>query len=451
MVVPSSADADYEAQWWGQAPQEQIFILVPADQYQCGYMPWAQQNWPMTSPGAWTMDSMVAPCQPQMQMPQMSPQAQPKVEPSQAAPAALAPAAPVPPHVAPAPAGPAAVQPMALNGTKTNWSDEPIGGEADLLDAPKVDDSSAHQAIKDTQETQELRRPTSSAARRLRRKRASERQRQAEADPNPYPEELDMDQLRKRLETDPNGVAGQMRGHVYDLARDPSHCRLLQEVLERCSSREGQRLAEELQGRVWELSTCPNGNFVVQKVISHLSVSASEFIAHELQGWAVHAAKNRQACRILCRLLEFRGSGATWDLIDELLKDVGSLCQHSFAHHVIQSVLEHGKAEHKELIADALLLDGFRFATHKHSSYLIEKVLCYCSERDQEKLVRSLGTLPKLLELAKTPYGSFVARALLRDDRVNYEGAMRLFKQHQKELEESKHGFRFLSDLGLVV
>lgn len=30
--------------------------------------------------------------------------------------------------------------------------------------------------------------------------------------------------------------------------------------------------------------------------------------------------------------------------------------------------------------------------------------------------------------LAKTPYGSFVARALLRDERVNYEGAMRLFK-----------------------
>lgn len=446
MVVPSSAD-EYEAQWWGQAPQEQIFILVPADQYQCGYMPWAQQNWPMTSPGAWPMDSMVAPCQPQMQMPQMSPQV-PKVEPSQAAPAP-APAAPLPPHVAPAPAVPVpAVQPMAVNGTKTSWSDEPIGGEADLEAQENMDDSAA-QVIKDT-ETSE-RRPTSSAARRLRRKRASERQRQAEADPNPYPEELDMDQLRKRLETDPNGVAGQMRGHVYDLARDPSHCRLLQEVLERCSSREGQRLAEELQGRVWELSTCPHGNFVVQKVISHLSCSASEFIARELQGWAVPAAKNRQACRILCRLLEFRGSGATWDLIDELLKDVGSLCQHSFAHHVIQSVLEHGKAEHKERIADALLLDGFRFATHKHSSYLIEKVLCYCSERDQEKLIRSLGTMPKLLELAKTPYGSFVARALLRDERVNYEGAMRLFKQHQKELEESKHGLRFLLELKLVV
>ena len=35
-----------------------------------------------------------------------------------------------------------------------------------------------------------------------------------QVDPTLYPEELDMDQLRTRLETDPNGVAGQMRGHV---------------------------------------------------------------------------------------------------------------------------------------------------------------------------------------------------------------------------------------------
>ena len=38
---------------------------------------------------------------------------------------------------------------------------------------------------------------------------------------------------------------------------------------------------------------------------------------------------------------------------------------------------------------------------------------------------RSAGCIPRL---GKTPYGSFVARALLRDDRVNREGAMRLFK-----------------------
>ena len=42
---------------------------------------------------------------------------------------------------------------------------------------------------------------------------------------------------------------------------------------------------------------------------------------------------------------EFRGAGGpTWYLIEELLGEVGALCFHSYAHHVIQSVLEHGEA-----------------------------------------------------------------------------------------------------------
>ena len=152
----------------------------------------------------------------------------------------------------------------------------------------------------------------------------------------------------------------------------------------------------------------------VQKMVSHLSAAASDLVAQELRHFAVRAAKNRQACRILCRLMvrdpgffggeslgeslgkmvifpffggiffgwfvvgwfsppkakqwekgffggpgphfcaslfaqkkwqEFRGAGGpTWYLIEELLGEVGALCFHSYAHHVIQSVLEHGEA-----------------------------------------------------------------------------------------------------------
>eukprot|EP00438_Fugacium_kawagutii_P022905 Skav224167 [mRNA] locus=scaffold2007:306188:307354:+ [translate_table: standard] len=290
-------------------------------------------------------------------------------------------------------------------------------------------------------------RPSSSAARRLRRKRALERQRQA-ADP----QELDMKKLRSMLDCgEVTGVAKQMRGHVYMLARHPVQCRMLQEVLEACSSQQAQELVQELKGYVWELATCPHGNFTIQKVISHLSPAASDFVAWELRGYAVQAAKHTQACRILCRLLEFRGSGsgATWYLIEELMEVVDKMCTHKLAHHVIESVLEHGEAEHRQRIADVLLSDGLRFATDKQCSYLIEKMLCYCSVVDQEKLIDTLGTPEMLLELATTKYGSFVARALLRDDRVDYEGAMWIFKQHQRELEQSKYGLRFLSDLGL--
>lgn len=66
---------------------------------------------------------------------------------------------------------------------------------------------------------------------------------------------------------------------VYVLARDPVACRILQEVIERSSSREAVEVVNELQGHVWELAMCPHGNYVVQKVVSHLSVSSSHFAA----------------------------------------------------------------------------------------------------------------------------------------------------------------------------
>ena len=38
-------------------------------------------------------------------------------------------------------------------------------------------------------------------------------------------------------------------------------------------------------------------------MVSHLSAAASDLVAQELRHFAVRAAKNRQACRILCRLM----------------------------------------------------------------------------------------------------------------------------------------------------
>lgn len=39
-----------------------------------------------------------------------------------------------------------------------------------------------------------------------------------------------------------------------------------------------------------------------------------------------------------------------------------------------------------------LLSDLWRYATHKNSSYLIEKALCYCGLEDQNLLIAQLGT-----------------------------------------------------------
>lgn len=394
-----------------QAPQEQMIILVPAGQHQsvntCTPLsPYAMAWYPADQREHQAQQTQQGPWQPSCAAPM---QAVPQC-----------PTAPVP-----------QLEPRM------------VCQDQELPTERHADSGSEAEAVHLREAAHRL---TSSAARRLRRKRAAERQKEVEVEDAPG----NLEEIKWMLEANrPEAAARKLRGHVYTFAHDAVACRVVQEAIERTGSRTAVELAQELKGHILDLAVCPHGNYVVQKVVSHLSVAASHFVLEELRGHAARTAKHRFACRILCRLLEFCGS-ASAELVEELLQDAESLCCHSFAHHVIQSVLEHGEGRHKERVAKALLSDPFRFSTHKHSSYLIEKALCYCSEDDQQKFLDVLGSPQMILELANTQYGCYVARALLQDDRLNSEKAIRLLKRNRAELEQTKHGYRFLSEMGLT-
>ncbi|CAK9105045.1 Pumilio homolog 6 [Durusdinium trenchii] len=256
-----------------------------------------------------------------------------------------------------------------------------------------------------------------------------------------------IDELREGLRGDQAQGMQRLRGQVWHLSRDAAGCRIVQEALE-VGGREAVDLARELEGHVLEAVMCPHANYVVQKVVSHLFVAASSFVVRELQGNAERVAKNGFACRIFCRLLEFSGTDATSRLVDELLEGE-NLCTHGFAHHVIQSILEYGEEHHKNLIAKMLMSELWTHATHKSSSYLIETALCYCSEEDQDVLVAELGHPEALLRLAMNPFGSFVARSLLQNPKVDAQVALGYLQDHRASVEATAHGLRFLVDVGL--
>ena len=298
----------------------------------------------------------------------------------------------------------------------------------------------------DNSDDEKPRRFTASTARRLRRKRAAERTKIANAEGAP---QLSLEELRAKLREEPAVALQSVKGNVWAWSRNEIGCRLVQEALE-LGTREAAELAAELEGHVLEAVTCPYANYVVQKVVLHLSTATSSFVARELCGSAVRVAKHRFACRILCRLVELTKSSAALALVDELLADFSDLCTHNFAHHVMESILENGEEHHKKHIAEVLQTDPWKYATHKNSSYLVEKALCYCSQSEQESLIAKLGHPQTILDLAMTQFGCYVARALLRHRCVNAETAMSLIAEHQRDLESTPHGQRFLVDVGLI-
>ena len=85
----------------------------------------------------------------------------------------------------------------------------------------------------------------------------------------------------------------------------------------------------------------------------------------------------KQESEILAGQLRFCStSSVLGELVDELLMEVAELCCQPYAHHVIQSILEHGQERHKHIVALTLIADVVRLAQHKSLAQQGDGVLC---------------------------------------------------------------------------
>merc|ERR1712048_146181 len=133
------------------------------------------------------------------------------------------------------------------------------------------------------------------------------------------------------------------------------------------------------------------------------------------------------------------------DLIDEILKDAGELCRHSFAHHIMECVLEHGLPDQKHRIAFAIYEDLMQNATDPHATYVIESALKHCHATDSNTLVAALVCDQEtLLCLAEHQSGLYVVKALIRHTQqaTMIRG---LLQQASTRIRASPHGRQLLT------
>jgi len=183
----------------------------------------------------------------------------------------------------------------------------------------------------------------------------------------------------------------------------------------------------ELRGNVKRAIRCPHANYVVQKFVELLPARDSTFIAQELLGAGAQATRHPFGCRVICRFLEHSGSlsgtgeeqGTISQLLAEILLQASDLCRHAYGHHVMEHFLEHGHAEHKRTIVNALLQDFQRNVAHRQASYVIEKALEFAAPEDVQRLESALLALgpagaATLVQLAENQFGCHIVMTLIR-------------------------------------
>eukprot|EP00929_Paragymnodinium_shiwhaense_P008488 TRINITY_DN112447_c0_g1_i1.p1 TRINITY_DN112447_c0_g1~~TRINITY_DN112447_c0_g1_i1.p1 ORF type:complete len:548 (+),score=89.92 TRINITY_DN112447_c0_g1_i1:108-1751(+) len=249
----------------------------------------------------------------------------------------------------------------------------------------------------------------------------------------------------------------QLRGSVCVLAFDAAGCRVVQKALEVLGMADCEAIVMELHGHVVEAMRSPHANFVIQKVVELMPAATAGFVAEELSAIGCEAARHRYGCRILCRILEhtaLREEGVrpslnkAKKLIDEVVSHAATLCHHAFAHHVMDSIVEHGTAEMRHFVATALRSNLVQNAKNRYASYVVERSMTYCSPMDQHAYVHEfLQDTEELFSLASHEYGSHVLRTMMQLPCEATVQVRYILRAGADRLQASKYGRRVLEML----
>jgi len=233
---------------------------------------------------------------------------------------------------------------------------------------------------------------------------------------------------------------GELQGAVWRLSTDVQGCRLVQLAVEKAKGAKRGEVVGELHGHVREAMGSPHANYVLQKVVEVMPIEIASFIAKELAGIAVDACKHRFGCRIMCRLTEqFASAPCVAKLLQELTKGIAELTTHSFGHHVVHAILEHGPEMLKHKIAMELLSDVRNAATNRSGSAVMERALMHCSASDVDMLVEALLAGDLVMDLMQSQFGIFVVKALTLQPGLPSAVVYARIESASDEARESKH------------
>mmetsp|Transcript_4849 Transcript_4849/g.8422 ORF Transcript_4849/g.8422 Transcript_4849/m.8422 type:complete len:501 (-) Transcript_4849:200-1702(-) len=260
--------------------------------------------------------------------------------------------------------------------------------------------------------------------RRRRKPRAPPAQRQADAARHREAERMAQELLQREEDLSARFKAGgetasaalaQLSGIAWHLSLDSAGCRIVQDAIDAATGSARAEVVKDLRGHVREAMGSPHANYVMQRVVEVMPIEIACFVAEELAGIAADACRHRYGCRIMCRLIEqFARSTCVMKLIEEMMKEVADLAKHSFAHHVMQAVLEHGANKYRHTIAKELAKDILANALNRNGTYVIERALLHCESKEVSMLMRLLTENDVLDNLMSNQFGIFIVKTLLQ-------------------------------------
>lgn len=211
-----------------------------------------------------------------------------------------------------------------------------------------------------------------------------------------------------------NGITAEnIRGRVYETAKDQHGCRFLQRWLDTNYDGEAvQVIMSEIIPHVAELMTDQYANFLVQKLFDIMPHDIRYNVAQVAAPHIAHIALTPHGTFSVQKLIETIATREEMEVIRESLShDVVRLVKDVHGNHVIQKVLQRFEHPDKEFIYEAVSTDCAAIATNKQGCCVLQRCLEFASPAQHKALVACI--LQVCLQIVQDPFGNYVLQYVL--------------------------------------
>mmetsp|Transcript_26745 Transcript_26745/g.49188 ORF Transcript_26745/g.49188 Transcript_26745/m.49188 type:complete len:553 (-) Transcript_26745:957-2615(-) len=191
-------------------------------------------------------------------------------------------------------------------------------------------------------------------------------------------------------------IGKRLHSDTASLSRMVYGCRVIQKAFDELSKKDVANLISTFKGNVLLCLYDRHGNHVIQKSITILSSMAKE----------ARESGDDDLCSFFLSSLD--------PIIDEIVRSVEDLSQHSYGCRAVQRILEHCIEPQKTKILDSIIACQKKLLEDQYGNYVVQNVMTCGRQSDRDAIFKSITVNNSVVKFSTQKQASNVVEAMLR-------------------------------------
>ncbi|KAJ6237905.1 pumilio homology domain family member 4 [Anaeramoeba flamelloides] len=206
----------------------------------------------------------------------------------------------------------------------------------------------------------------------------------------------------------------QIIGVIYNIAKDPTECCILQKKIEKSKDPKVCRIIlNEISQHIIKLIKDPFGNYLIQKIYEFATDQDKSLILEQISSDFLSISLNQYGTRAVQKIIELIEEPEHSALIIDPIKSIIiELSNDPHGNHILQKCLLHLHEKDKKYIYKGIVEYCVEISTHKNGCCVIQR--CIDSVKEQEDFDYIVQTIvDNALVLIQDRYGNYVVQYIL--------------------------------------